>query len=36
MYTYIKPFINFLNLSRLNGVDIYDVTFTGRGGGALL
>ena len=36
MYTSIKPFPNFLNMSGLNGVDICDVTLTsvrGAGGG---
>ena len=39
MYTSIKPFPNFLNMSGLNGVDICDVTLTsvrGAGGGGTL
>ena len=31
MYTCTKSFLNFLNLRGVNGVDAWDVTFTGGG-----
>ena len=32
MYTYTKPFTNFENLTRINRVDLCEVSFTGVGG----